>query len=144
MKLVFVILLVLAICVAAVGIAYILPGKKRTSDTPQADLLSPDSMVKVTPAGPGRLRMSIPQGDRMPMEVMLQITEIKEETDLDKLKDPKRTPEEKQEIVNRLRSMGYEIAFDPSPRKQKVEQEPYEPVTVIDMEEEAPHDMTSD
>ena len=96
MKLVFVILLVLAICVAAVGIAYILPGKKRTSDTPQADLLSPDSMVKVTPAGPGRLRMSIPQGDRMPMEVMLQITEIKEETDLDKLKDPKRTPEEKQ------------------------------------------------
>ena len=97
MKLVFVILLVLAICVAAVGIAYILPGKKRTSDTPQTDLLSPDSMVKVTPAGPGRLRMSIPQGDRMPMEVMLQITEIKEETDLDKLKDPKRTPEEKQD-----------------------------------------------
>jgi hypothetical protein len=40
--------------------------------------------------------------------------------------------------------MGYEIAFDPSPRKQKVEQEPYEPVTVIDMEEEAPQDMTSD
>lgn len=144
MKIVFLILMVLAVGLAAVGIAFILPGKNRREISPRPDLISPESMVRVTPAGPGRLRMSIPQGDRMPMEVMLQVAEVREETDLDRLKDPRRSPEEKQEIVNRLRSMGYEIAFDPFPLGKKEDQELFEPVTIVDFDGGAPQDMTSD
>lgn len=59
--------------------------------------------------------MSFSQGDRMPLEVMLQIVEVKEETDLDKLRDPARSAYEKQQVVDRLRSLGYEIAYDPFP-----------------------------
>ena len=144
MKIVFLILMVLAVSLAAVGIAFILPGKNRGEISPHPDLISPESMVRVTPAGPGRLRMSIPQGDRMPMEVMLQVAEVREETDLDRLKDPRRSPEEKQEIVNRLRSMGYEIAFDPFPLGNKEDQVLFEPVTIVDFDGGAPQDMTSD
>ena len=144
MKIVFLILMVLAVGLAAVGIAFILPGKNQGEISSHPDLISPESMVRVTPAGPGRLRMSIPQGDRMPMEVMLQVAEVREETDLDRLKDPRRSPEEKQEIVNRLRSMGYEIAFDPFPLGKKEDQELFEPVTIVDFDGGAPQDMTSD
>ena len=141
MKLVSVILMVLAIGLAAVGIAFILPGKKRKGGMPDPALLSPDSMVKVTPAGPGRLRMSIPQGDRMPMEVMLQVAEVKEDTDLDRLRNPATPPDEKQKIVNRLRAAGYEISYEPLPQGVN---EPFEPVTTVAYEGEAPDDMTSE
>ena len=165
MKLLFVTMIVITVGIAVAGIACLLPKKGRKTSTPQPELISPESMVKVTPAGPGRLRMSIPQGDRMPMEVMLQVAEVREETDLDRLKDTALSPEEKQEVVNRLRSMGYEISYDPlqkadeaapppnnatengakmDSRKKVEEFDLFEPVTVVEFESGAPDDMTSE
>lgn len=116
MKTLFIILFATAIILAGTGILLLLPGKgKKGAEQPPTGPVSPDSMIRVRPAGPGKLRMSFPQGDRMPLEVMLQIAEVKEDTDLDRLKDPSLDAEEKQEVVNRLRAMGYEIAYDPLP-----------------------------
>ena len=113
MTAIFLILFTIAAGVAAAGLILLVPAKGRRNGVPAQGPVSPESMVQVRPAGPGRLRMSFTQGDRMPMEVMLQAAEIREDTDLDRLRDPARSPEEKQEIVNRLRSMGYEISYDP-------------------------------
>lgn len=116
MKTLFIILFATAIILAGTGILLLLPGKgKKGAEQPPTGPVSPDSMIRVRPAGPGKLRMSFPQGDRMPLEVMLQIAEVKEDTDLDRLKDPSLDAKEKQEVVNRLRAMGYEIAYDPLP-----------------------------
>lgn len=115
MTFVFIILICAAVALGIAGGIMLSSVKGHPATDRSAQMVSPDAMVRVSPAGPGKLRMSFPQGDRMPVEVMLQITEITEETDLDRLKDPSRTPEEKQEVVNRLRSLGYEIAYDPLP-----------------------------
>lgn len=116
MKTLFIILFATAIILAGTGILLLLPRKgKKGAEQPPTGPVSPDSMIRVRPAGPGKLRMSFPQGDRMPLEVMLQIAEVKEDTDLDRLKDPSLDAEEKQDVVNRLRAMGYEIAYDPLP-----------------------------
>ena len=116
MKTLFLILIAIALSLAVAGLLLLLPKKPRNSGNQQpTGPVSPDSMIRVRPAGPGKLRMSFPQGDRMPLEVMLQIAEIKEDTDLDRLKDPSLDAKEKQEVVNRLRAMGYEIAYDPLP-----------------------------
>lgn len=116
MQTLFLILFTLALSLAGAGLLLLLPPKKRDGgNQPPTGPVSPDSMIRVRPAGPGKLRMSFPQGDRMPLEVMLQIAEVKEDTDLDRLKDPSLDVEEKQEVVNRLRAMGYEIAYDPLP-----------------------------
>ena len=115
MTAVFIILIGASLGLALAGALLLMPRKGRRGQGPSAQMVSSDSMVRVSPAGPGRLRMSFSQGDRMPVEVMLQIAEIKEDTDLDRLRDPQRTPQEKQEVVNRLRSLGYEIAYDPFP-----------------------------
>lgn len=115
MATVLIILLCVSLGIAAAGVLLLLPSKKKKESLPPPGPVSPDSMIQVRPAGPGKLRMSFPQGDRMPLEVMLQIVEVKEETDLDILKDPGRSAREKQEVVDRLRSIGYEIAYDPFP-----------------------------
>ena len=115
MTAVLIILLCISLGVAAAGVFLLLPGRRRKESLPSQGPVSPESMIQVKPAGPGRLRMSFPQGDRMPLEVMLQIVEVKEETDLDKLRDPARSVYEKQQVVDRLRSLGYEIAYDPFP-----------------------------
>lgn len=113
MTILFTILICLVIGIAASGVILMLPKKRSTSPAPEQGPV--DTMVRIKPAGPGKLKMSIPQGDRMPVEVMLQITEANDVTDLDKLKDPDCPAMEKQEVVNRLRLMGYEIAYDPFP-----------------------------
>ena len=115
MTAVLIILLCISLGVAAAGVFLLLPSRRRKEIPPSPGPVSPESMIQVKPAGPGRLRMSFPQGDRMPLEVMLQIVEVKEETDLDKLRDPARSVYEKQQVVDRLRSLGYEIAYDPFP-----------------------------
>lgn len=115
MATILIILLCLSLGIAAAGILFLLPQSRKKESLPSSGPVSPDSMIRVRPAGPGKLRMSFPQGDRMPLEVMLQIAEIKEDTDLDRLKDPSLDAKEKQDVVNRLRSMGYEIAYDPLP-----------------------------
>lgn len=116
MKTLFLILITLALSLAGAGLLLLLPPKKRDGGNQlQAGPVSPDSMIRVRPAGPGKLRMSFPQGDRMPLEVMVQIAEAKEDTDLDRLKDPSLDAKVKQEVVNRLRALGYEIAYDPLP-----------------------------
>ena len=120
MKIILLILTTTAVCIAAAGIALLLPKKGQEGSAPQGPL-SPDSMVKVAPAGPGRLRMSIPQGDRMPLEVMLQVAEVRDDSDIEKLRNPFLPPGEKQEIVDRLRSLGYEIAYDPIPNGKVTE-----------------------
>ncbi len=115
MTAVLIILLCVSLSVAAAGVYLLIPGRRRKESLPSQGPVSPESMIQVKPAGPGRLRMSFPQGDGMPLEVMLQIVEVKEETDLDKLRDPARSAYEKQQVVDRLRSLGYEIAYDPFP-----------------------------
>ena len=108
MNTLFAILIFASLGLAVAGIILLLPEKgKKTSPAPQGPV-SPDSMIRVRPAGPGKLRMSFPQGDRMPLEV-------KEETDLDILKDPGRPARDKQEAVERLRALGYGIAYAPFP-----------------------------
>lgn len=115
MNTLFAILIFASLGLAVAGIILLLPEKgKKTSPAPQGPV-SPDSMIRVRPAGPGKLRMSFPQEDRMPLEVMLQIAEVKEETDLDLLKDPGRPARDKQEAVDRLRALGYGIAYAPFP-----------------------------
>ncbi len=115
MTAVFIILIGASLGLALAGALLLMPRKRQRDQGPSVQAVPSDSMVRVSPAGPGRLRMSFSQGDRMPVEVMLQISEIREDTDLDRLRDPQRTPQEKQEVVNRLRSLGYEIAYDPFP-----------------------------
>ena len=115
MTAVFIILIGASLCLALAGALLLMPRKGRRDQGPSVQAVPSDSMVRVTPASPGRLRMSFSQGDRMPVEVMLQITEANDVTDLDKLKDPDCPAMEKQEVVNRLRLMGYEIAYDPFP-----------------------------
>ena len=94
MATVLIILLCVSLGIAAAGVLLLLPSKKKKESLPPPGPVSPDSMIQVRPAGPGKLRMSFPQGDRMPLEVMLQIVEVKEETDLDILKDPGRSARE--------------------------------------------------